>query len=158
VTLDQEDAIDRTDQFTHQRGLDASVFAFGGDGEKAYKQTLRCLKSSPDGHRMGRIVIVGGSRFPLQWDALNVDIRFAARTGPGYHDDRWEHGQDYPPVFMRWTTQTNLDLCMHLIAEGRLNVDVLTTHIVRLDEVKQRVNDMLTSSEEILGVVFDMKG
>lgn len=151
-----ENAESVTDQFTQQQGLDAAVMAFGGNADKAYQSVMQCMKCSPDGHRMGRIVVVGGANFSIQWMPANVDIRFAARTGPGYHDADWEIGTDYPPVFMRWTTRTNLQLCLRLIAQGKLNVDCLTTHTVPLSNVDDAIQNMLANPQEVQGVIFDM--
>jgi threonine dehydrogenase-like Zn-dependent dehydrogenase len=101
-------------EFTRERGLDGAVIAFGGDGTAAFKMLVGQMKRAPDTHQMGRIVIVGGARIDHQFAALlgNLDVRSAARTGPGYHDEDWEHGQDYPPVFVDWTTNRNMEECL----------------------------------------------
>ena len=144
-------------RFTGGIGLDAAVMAFGGKADQAYQSIVDSLKCSPDGHRMGRVVVVGLVSFGIKWAPSNLDIRFAARTGPGYHDADWEIGPDYPPVWMRWTTRTNLELCLRLIAEGKLNVDDLTTHVVPMSNVDSAIQAMLQHPENVLGVVFDMK-
>jgi hypothetical protein len=114
------------------------------------------MKKSPDGHRMGRVVVVGGAILEIPWAPANLDIRIAARTGPGYHDATWEYGTDYPPVFMRWTTRTNLALCLRLIAERRLQVDPLTTHTITLKDCDAGIAAILPDAHKILGVVFTM--
>ncbi|MCD6365469.1 MAG: hypothetical protein J7M14_06295, partial [Planctomycetes bacterium] len=157
VLVGSEDEIAATKEFTGGAGLDASLFAFGGDSDKADESTTECMKYSPDTHRMGRIVIVGGTRFKLAKSPANIDVRLAGRTGPGYHDEQWEYGRPYPPVFMRWTTRTNLELCMRLIAEGKLNVDCLTTHTIALKDVDAGISAIIDEPDSILGVVFDMK-
>ena len=154
VTVGDEDEIEATKRFTNGYGLDAAVLAFGGDGNKAMESVMKCMKCSPDGHLMGRIVIVGSPQFEYNPATTNIDIRRAARTGPGYHDEAWEFGADYPPVFMRWTTRTNLELCMRLISEGRLNVDALTTHTIPLDRADEEISAILDVPDSILGVVF----
>ncbi len=106
---------------------------------------------------MGRIVIVGATKFEYTFGLTNADLREASRTGAGYHDARWEYGPDYPPVFVRWSTRTNLELCLRLIEEGKLSVDALTTHAFPLREVETRVAALLDKPDEILGVVFTME-
>ncbi|MHC4983195.1 MAG: zinc-dependent alcohol dehydrogenase [Planctomycetota bacterium] len=155
VNVDRADAAARTAEFTGGRGLDAAVFAMKGEADKAMKDIESCMKRSPDGHPMGRIVVVGGIRFDYTSTLTNIDIRRASRTGAGYHDEKWETGQDYPPVFMRWTTRTNLQLCMRLISEGKLNVDVLTTHTIPLADVERAIDAIIDEPDEILGVVFE---
>jgi len=157
VTIGSEDPVALTKQFTGGFGLDAAVLAFGGDGNSAVKSLMQCMKVSPDTHTMGRVVVVGNPSFdwPLRAGS-NAEFRQAGRTGPGYHDDAWEVGPPYPPVFMRWTTRTNLELCMRLIAEGRLNVDALTTHTIPLADVEAGIDAIIGRPDEILGVVFTM--
>jgi len=152
-----EDEVALTQAFTRGYGLDGAVFAFQGDGAAALNNVRKCLKCTADGHRMGRIVIVGGVRFDYAFGLTNADIREASRTGPGYHDEEWEVGKPYPPAVVRWTTRTNLELIMRLISEGRLDVDCLTTHTIPLEDVEARVLAILDDPDRILGVVFEMK-
>ena len=149
-----EDEVAETDRFTQGRGLDAAVLAFGGDATGAMESLLKTMKVSPDGHPMGRIIAVGAPRFEYTGALTNIDIRRASRTGSGYHDEAWEYGADYPPVFMRWTTRTNLELCMRLIGEGKLNVDALTTHRIPLADVDEGVSAIVGDPDGILGVVL----
>ena len=151
-----EDEVEATLAFTGGSGLDSAVLAFGGDGTEAVAKLTRCMKVSPDGHPMGQITVVGGAKIDLPATLWNVDIRRSSRTGPGYHDEAWERGEGYPPVFIRWTTQTNLELCMRLIAEGKLDVDCLTTHRVPLERAEEEIAAIIDEPDEILGLVFQM--
>ena len=105
---------------------------------------------------MGQITVVGGAKIDLPGTPWNVDIRRSARTGPGYHDEAWERGEGYPPVVMRWTTRTNLELCMRLIAEGKLDVDRLTTHRIPLERAEEEIAAIIDAPDKILGLVFQM--
>ena len=83
------------------------------------------VKEAPDGHRWGRVVVVGGATITVGLAASlgNVDIRSSARTGPGYHDEAWEHGSEYPGVIVKWSTRRNLEECLRAIAEGTLRAE-----------------------------------
>jgi threonine dehydrogenase-like Zn-dependent dehydrogenase len=155
--IEVDDVVAVTRSFTNDTGLDLAVIAFGGDADAAVGNINRSLKVAPDTHRMGRIVVVGGARFTWPFGAdANADIRRAGRTGPGYHDEDWETGASYPSTFMRWTTATNLELCMRLIASGRLNVDALTTHKIPFVDVEQQVAAAVEEPDTVLGMVFAM--
>ena len=156
VQVGVEDAIETTRAFTGGGGLDAAVLAFGGEADAAVESVGKCLKVSSDGHPMGRIVVVGGPQFTYKSTLTNADIRRASRTGPGYHDEAWEYGPDYPAAFMRWTTKTNLALCLRLMAEGKLDVDILTTHTIPLAGVTEGIEAIIGNPDSILGVVFEM--
>ena len=157
VVAGRDDEVELTRAFTEGSGLDAAVLAFGGDANQAVARIEQCLKRSPDGHPMGRIVVVGGAQFEYPSTLTNADIRRASRTGPGYHDEAWEAGEDYPPALVRWSTRANLKLCMRLIAAGRLNVDCLTTHTIPLAEADAGISAILGGPDEILGCVFQMR-
>ncbi|MBN1673313.1 MAG: zinc-binding alcohol dehydrogenase [Kiritimatiellae bacterium] len=150
------DAVDAVRKWSDGYGLDAAIMAFGGEGTDAFKMLLNMMKRAPDGHQMGRISIVGGCKINTGYAASagNVDVRSSARTGPGYHDEAWERGRDYPPVFVRWDTQQNLRLCLKLMAEKRLQVDPLVTHRVPLDEAPAACEDLIQTPQKALGVIL----
>ena len=59
-------------------------------------------------------------------------------------------------VFMRWTTRTNIELCLRLIAEGKVDVDCLTTHTIPLEDAEARIDAIIDDPDALLGVVFEM--
>ena len=143
--VEDENGSSRDKRFTGGDGLDAAVLAMAGTCDETVERLVNCMKLTPDGHAMGRIMIVGWPEFKFGSSGLiggmnNIDIRRCSRTGAGYHDLEWEHGSDYPPVFMRWTTKTNLKFCMRLISERKVNVDSLTTHRIKLNDVEHGIN------------------
>lgn len=156
VLVGSEDEVEKTIAFTRNRGLDISVVALGGNAEKPAHSLEKCMKVSPDGHPMGVMVIVGGAEFPFTRSLTNMDIRRSSRTGPGYHDKAWERGADYPDVFIPWTTRSNLELCMRLVAEGNISVEKLTTHRVPFEQSEERVAEITKDPDSILGMVFEM--
>ena len=143
--------------FSQGFGMDFGIIAFGGDATAAFEQLRASLKLSPDGHRMGRITIVGGATITHGFAAGlgNVDVRSAARTGPGYHDEEYEHGAQYPPVFVPWPTQRNLAECMRALADKKLQVEELITHRFALDQIGQAVDALVEAPHSALGVILE---
>ena len=162
VTVGPEDPVARTREFTDGYGLDGGAIAFGGEASKAVQTLVECMKRAPDLHVTGTIVVVGLAQFTYSdheaAGVTNIDIRSAMRTGAGYHDEDWEFGSVYPPVFMRWTTTTNLELCMRLVAEGKLDVDTLITHVIPFNNVDEGISEALEDPDSMLGVVFTQDG
>jgi threonine dehydrogenase-like Zn-dependent dehydrogenase len=156
--LDGESGVEATKKFTLNCGLDSAVLATMGACDETVERLMQCMKHTPDGHGMGRIMVVGWPDFKYgqgQIGAMNnIDIRRCSRTGPGYHDLQWEFGADYPPVFMRWTTKTNLALCMRLASEGKVDLDSLTTHRIKLANVEREIDKALEHPDDVLGVIF----
>jgi threonine dehydrogenase-like Zn-dependent dehydrogenase len=158
AVVNDENGKEATKKFTRNCGLDSAVLAFGGACDETVERLIHCMKRSPDGHGMGRIMVVGWPDFQYGGGPVgmmnNIDIRRCSRTGPGYHDLQWEFGIDYPPVFMRWTTKTNLALCMRLIAEEKVDIDSLTTHRIKLEQVKNEIDKALEHPDQMLGVIL----
>jgi len=152
-----EDPVKKSLAFTNGHGLDAGVIAIAGEASAAMQMLENSMKVSADGHKSGVITIVGGVHFDYNSETTNIDYRRASRTGPGYHDEAWEKGRDYPSVFVRWDTRSNVNLCFRLIAEGKLNVDTLITHSIEIDRCEESIDWILDTPENILGVVFKMK-
>ncbi|MDP6380465.1 MAG: zinc-binding alcohol dehydrogenase [Phycisphaerae bacterium] len=154
---EEEDLAGRVKEFTRGYGLDCAIFAFGGDITEPLKETAGMMKVAPDGHKMGRIVIVGGSTFHAAgWPVAmgNMDIRPSARPGPGYHDVEWEHGRDYPPVFVQWTTRRNLEEVLVMASLGRLDFKGLITHRLPLEDFGQGAEALISTPNEALGVML----
>ena len=142
--------------FCRGHGLDAGIVAFGGDATECIKQLYTMMKEAPDTHRWGRISCVGGAKATLGLASGlgNVDIRSSARTGPGYHDEAWEHGADYPPVFVKWHTNRNLEECLRAMAEGTLKVKPLISDVFALDDAPEACDKIVASPSETLGVIL----
>ncbi|MAF11627.1 hypothetical protein CMK11_14355 [Candidatus Poribacteria bacterium] len=158
VNVAEDDPAPLVAECTRGYGLDGAIIAFGGEATDAFKQLRGMLKTTPDGHRMGRIVIVGGAsiQHPFAAGAGNIDVISAARTGPGYHDDAYEHGADYPRVFVPWPTRRNLELTLRFMQEGRLDVGSLITDVVHIDDAADACDKLIETPGDALGVVFTM--
>lgn len=157
VNVTEEDPVPRAAEWTGGYGLDCGIIAFGGDGTAAFKQLVQMMKVAPDTHPMGNIVIVGGARIDHTFAAAlgNLNVCSAARTGPGYHDEAYEHGQTYPPVFVRWHTQRNLAEMLRLMAEGRLNVKPLITQTYPLEQAPEACELLIQHPDRAVGVILE---
>ena len=159
INVSETDPIPIAEEFTNGYGMDCGIIAFGGDATSAFQQIRAMLKTAPDTHKVGRIVIVGGANITHGFAAGlgNVDVISAARTGPGYHDEDYEHGADYPPVFVPWPTQRNLELSLRLMSEGKIRVNPLITDILPIDQAPEGCEKLIQTPNESLGVVFSMQ-
>ncbi len=159
INVSETDPILISKEFTRGYGMDCGIIAFGGDATSAFQQIRAMLQLAPDTHHYGRIVIVGGASITHKFAAGlgNVDVISAARTGPGYHDEDYEHGSDYPPVFVPFPTQRNLELALRLMSEGKINVEALITDIVPIDKAADACEKLIQTPNEALGVIFTMQ-
>lgn len=143
-------------EFTGGKGIEVAFVAFGGEATDAMQTIARTLVTAPDTHRMGTIVIVGGARFESSWPVPfgNVDVRASSRPGPGYHDDAWEHGADYPKGFVVWTTRRNLEESLRAAAEGRVDFKGLITHAAALNSAPEACEEIIEHPDRALGVIL----
>lgn len=150
----------KVDEYTAGYGTDIGIIAFGGDATKAFHQIYETLRVQPDTHRTGRIVIVGVASITHGFAGHlgNVDVRSAARTGPGYRDRDWEQGADYPIGLVRWSTKRNMEESIRLVSEGRLLIDPLITHRFPLERASDAVDLLVESPGDALGVIFAPRG
>ena len=134
--------------------LDAAFLCFGGEASDALKEIVSHMRQAPDTHHSGRIVLVGGATVTHGFGAAlgNLELRSAARTGPGYHDKAWERGADYPDVFVRWDTQAHLKLFVQWLAEGRFKLAGLY-EAVALADAPAACYALMDRQAEQLGVV-----
>lgn len=156
LSPDSCDIVKSVLEFTEGEGLDCAIMAFAGDGTETFRNIVKMMKKAPDTHQMGVVVVVGGCRLDLRLasEAGNLDIRSSARTGPGYHDREWEHGREYPPAAVEWTTQRNLKVCIRLMAERELKVWELTTHRMPLSKAPEACEELIEHPDRALGVIL----
>ena len=159
IDFTKVDPVAASRAFAAPYGMDFALLAFGGNAEKAFMAVKQSMKVSADGHAMGRVVVVGGCRFPFDGGAWsgNLDVRCSARTGAGYHDADWEHGKDYPAAFVQFTSQRNARELLQLIAEKKLKVKPLITHRFKLDAVGEAADMLLSHPDAALGVILEME-
>jgi threonine dehydrogenase-like Zn-dependent dehydrogenase len=156
VNVAAGDPVPTVVEFCRGHGLDAGIVAFGGDATECLRQLYAMMQEAPDTHRWGRVVVVGGATVTVGLAASlgNVDIRISARTGPGYHDEPWEHGDEYPDVIVKWHTRRNLEECLRAMAEGRLEVRPLISDIFPLDEAPAACEKIVSQPAETLAVIL----
>ncbi len=86
----------------------------------------------------GRVVMVGAMGMDLErtdFYSRELDFVISRSTGPGRYDDRYEReGIDYPPGFVRWTEQRNMQAFLRLLADGKLDVESLITAEYSVEE------------------------
>ena len=157
INPQEKNPLEYADEFSRHYGLDCALIAFGGDATGVMKQIPQKMKTTPDTHRMGRIVIVGGANFQtsgLPISMGNIDIRLTSRTGPGYHDAKYEHGSDYPKTLVQWTTKRNMEEVLRFAAAGSINLKMLITHHIPLDKFSAGAEILVTSPDKALGVIL----
>lgn len=107
----------------------------------------------------GRIVSIGATgldlpRLPFYEKELSFVI--SRSTGPGRYDPVYEEGGvDYPIGYVRWSEGRNFDTVLDLMARGKLDVKMLTTHVFQVDRAEEAYELIRSGREPFLGVVLE---
>lgn len=106
----------------------------------------------------GRVVLVGVvglhlDRRPFYFKEAEFVV--SCSYGPGRYDPRYEErGQDYPPAYVRWTEQRNLQSILDLMAAGRLDVSPLISHRFPIENANAAYELIEKGTEPYLGIVL----
>jgi predicted dehydrogenase/threonine dehydrogenase-like Zn-dependent dehydrogenase len=105
-----------------------------------------------------RVVVVGlvGMDVPRHiYYNKELELRLSRSYGPGRYDPEYEEkGNDYPIGYVRWTEKRNLEAFLRLVAEGRVNTDLLTTHRFDVANADAAYELILGRKERLCGVVL----
>jgi polar amino acid transport system substrate-binding protein len=113
-------------------GADATIITAGTSSNDPIELAGRLTRER------GRVVMVGAAAMNIPrgpYYMKEIDIRMSRSYGPGRYDGNYEEeGRDYPIGFVRWTENRNMQAYLSLLAEGRINTDILTSHRFTTDD------------------------
>jgi predicted dehydrogenase/threonine dehydrogenase-like Zn-dependent dehydrogenase len=152
VILGEQNLSDEVRVWTEGYGVDATILCTSSQSNTPVEQAAEAMRDR------GRIVVVGITKVELPWRTFSekeLDVRYSRSYGPGRYDPSYEWGgSDYPIGYVRWTEQRNFDAVLHLMAQGQLHLDALTTRRVPLGEALP-VYQSLTSDSKDIGIVLE---
>ncbi|MFH1116231.1 MAG: Gfo/Idh/MocA family oxidoreductase, partial [Pseudomonadota bacterium] len=106
----------------------------------------------------GRIVLVGVVGLELDRRPFyfkEAEFVVSCSYGPGRYDPAYEErGHDYPPAYVRWTEQRNIQAVLDLMGAGRLDVSRLITHRFPIEQGERAYQLIESRSEPYLGIVL----
>jgi threonine dehydrogenase-like Zn-dependent dehydrogenase len=148
----QENPVEAVMDFTDGLGADVVLMCAATPGPAIMRQCLDMVRKN------GRIVIVGLAELDVlfyQWHRKEAQLLISRAYGPGRHEPEYERGGiDYPPHFVRWTLNRNMQEFLRLVADKRLNLEWLITHKFEFEEVATAFDLILERYEETLGIVL----
>jgi len=85
-----------------------------------------------------------------------LSLKMSCSYGPGRYDLAYEEkGFDYPPGYVRWTENRNMQAFQNLLHTGAINLDYMTTHRFSIEEAPTAYDLILDKSEEFLGIIIE---
>ncbi len=144
---------DSISDFTNGLGVDAVIIAAATDSTDPINFAGEIAR------KKGKVVILGAvppsfERDPY-WYRKELELRMSCSYGPGRYDLNYEEkGIDYPPAYVRWTEKRNMEAFHHLLADGKIDIDYLTTHEFDLVDAP-KVYDMIVNKTELhMGIII----
>lgn len=136
VTLpSSRDAVRTVEAFSRGLGVDAIIITAATDSNAPVELALEIVR------KRGTVVVVGavGMNLPRSpFYEKEVEFRISCSYGPGRYDPVYEErGNDYPPHYVRWTENRNMQSFLDLVAQGKMNVEAMTTHRFPLDRAAE---------------------
>ena len=109
--------------------------------------------------KRGTIVVLGA--VPTGFDRephfykKELQVKMSCSYGPGRYDPIYEEkGLDYPPAYVRWTENRNMQAFQELIYAKKIDISYLTTHTFKLDEAPAAYDMMMAKSEPFIGILI----
>ncbi|MBT3178542.1 MAG: Gfo/Idh/MocA family oxidoreductase [Desulfobacula sp.] len=148
-------------------GIEGKIFEFTG-GIGCDGVIITAASSSLDpvnfagaiSRKRGKVVIVGA--VPTGFDRephfykKELQLKMSCSYGPGRYDPQYEEkGIDYPVAYVRWTEKRNMQAFQELILNGKINVEYLTTHLVKLENAPDVYDIMMSKSELFIGILIE---
>ncbi len=137
----------------------------GGHGVDAVLITAETSGSEPVNlagnvtRERGVIVAVGTVGMDIERKSYyekELDFRVSRSYGPGRYDAAYEQkGRDYPIGYVRWTETRNMESFLQLLADGKVDVNSLTSHRIPISRACDAY-DLITgkTSTPFLGVLI----
>ena len=152
VLSSQEDPVEAVLDFTDGLGADVVLMCAATGDPEMMAQCLEMVRKN------GRVVVVGLAELEIpfyQWHRKEAELLISRAYGPGRHEPEYEQeGVDYPPHFVRWTLNRNMQEFLRLIAGGRLDLEPLITHEFGFEDVPDAFDLILHRYEQTLGIVL----
>jgi len=109
--------------------------------------------------KKGRVVLVGVVGLELDRRPFyfkEAEFVVSCSYGPGRYDPEYEErGHDYPPAYVRWTEQRNIQAVLDLMGSGRLDVGPLISHRFPIEQGERAYELIESGSEPFLGIVLE---
>ncbi len=105
----------------------------------------------------GKVVIVGavGMDVPREpYYNKEIELRVSRSYGPGRYDRNYEEfGQDYPPAYVRWTENRNMQAFVDLLSMNKMSLDNIITHEFAIDDAPDAY-EIIEARKPYLGMVL----
>jgi predicted dehydrogenase/threonine dehydrogenase-like Zn-dependent dehydrogenase len=140
-------------QFTNGIGADAVIIAAATSSADPVNFAGAIAR------KKGKVIILGAvptgfDREPF-WYKKELELKMSCSYGPGRYDLNYEEkGIDYPVPYVRWTEKRNMEVFQLLLANGKIDIDYLTTHEFDFKDAPKAYDMIVDKTEPYLGIIL----
>ena len=145
---------DKVSQFTDGLGCDGIIITAASDSLDPINFAGAISR------KKGTIVVVGA--VPTGFDRepnfykKELQVKMSCSYGPGRYDPEYEEkGIDYPPAYVRWTENRNMQVFQELVYNKKIDVSFLTTHTFKLRDAPAAYDMIMAKSEPFVGILIE---
>jgi len=153
VVSSEDDPEAAVEAFTSGYGADHTLITAATDSNEPIEQAGTLTR------RKGQVVVVGKVGMDIPRDDYyhkELEVKVSMSYGPGRYDPSYEEGGvDYPYDYVRWTEQRNMEAVLALMAEGKLDMEALTTHRYSFDEALDAYELIQEGDEPHVGILLE---
>jgi predicted dehydrogenase/threonine dehydrogenase-like Zn-dependent dehydrogenase len=151
----KEDAIKVANSFSGGHGVDCVLFTAATSSSKPLSDSFKMCR------KKGKVVLVGVVGMEINRGdmyAKELDFQISTSYGPGRYDSNYEEkGLDYPLAYVRWTENRNMTEYLHLLNEGKINVESLIDATYPIEKVDEAFESLSAEGQKPIIVLLDYK-
>jgi predicted dehydrogenase/threonine dehydrogenase-like Zn-dependent dehydrogenase len=132
LSIDDSSLFDRVSNFTEGRGVDQVLICAATSKSDPVNLASKIARDRATVTVIGR---VGMDLERKDYYQKELEIQMSRSLGPGRYDPVYEErGVDYPPGYVRWTLNRNMDAFLRLLEQGRVKVGSLVAGMYSIDD------------------------
>lgn len=132
INSNSEDVNRKISTLTNFRGVDSVIITASSPSSDIVQSSMEIVR------KKGKVVVVGAVGMDLKRKPFyekEADFLISSSYGPGRYDEEYEEkGIDYPFAYVRWTENRNMSAYLHLMADNKINFNLLISKTFELDE------------------------
>jgi predicted dehydrogenase/threonine dehydrogenase-like Zn-dependent dehydrogenase len=132
LSTDDPSLFDHVSNFTEGRGVDQVLICAATSNSEPVNLASKIARDRATVTVIGRV----GMDFERKdYYQKELEIQMSRSLGPGRYDPVYEEkGVDYPPGYVRWTLNRNMDAFLRLLDQGRVKVGNLVAGVYPIDD------------------------
>ena len=154
IKSDDDNAVEMTKSLTMGRGVDKVIITAATNSNAPMDLAAGITRDR------GIICMIGVTNMNIDrrpYYERELQFRIARSYGPGRYDASYEEkGVDYPIGYVRFTEGRNVEEFLRLVAEGRVCVADLITHVIPFDRAADAYEMITTNKnhEKYIGILL----